>query len=171
MRFFIITGRRHIGKTTFVKQLIEELKEFYTIGGLLTVGVKEKMFLNLKNDKSFPYYQSNEIIKDQIGDYKISEKAIMFAEEALKKASDVKLAIIDEFGRLEREKRGLYEGVKKLVELIRDKQETVLLMIVQIDVIEDAKVLLELEPEKIWELKKDSSNEKVKFEIKKMIEN
>ena len=105
MRFFVITGRRHIGKTTFVKNIIENLKESFSIGGVLTTGEREKTFVNLANDETYPYYQKNEPIKEQIGDYLISEEAIRFAENAIQSASDSEIIIIDEFGRLEREKR------------------------------------------------------------------
>ena len=144
MRFFVITGRRHIGKTTFVESLVEELNESFLIGGILTIGEKEKSFVNLLNNEVCSYYQADEPVKEQIGEYLISEKAIRFAEEAVRTASDSEIIIIDEFGRLEREKRGLFSVINDLVKQIREKKETILIMITQIDVVNKAKELLEL---------------------------
>lgn len=170
MRFFVITGRRHIGKTTFVKNIIENLKESFSIGGVLTTGEREKTFVNLANDETYPYYQNNEPIKEQIGDYLISEEAIRFAENAIQSASDSEIIIIDEFGRLEREKRGLFDVINELVEQIRDKPETILMIIIQIEVVDRAKEILELEPEETWELQRESRNEIIEQEIMKLLE-
>ncbi len=170
MRFFVITGRRHIGKTTFVKNIIENLKESFSIGGVLTTGEREKTFVNLANDETYPYYQKNEPIKEQIGDYLISEEAIRFAENAIQSASDSEIIIIDEFGRLEREKRGLFDVINELVEQIRDKPETILIIIIQIEVVDRAKEILELEPEETWELQRESRNEIIEQEIMKLLE-
>ncbi|MCE7747858.1 MAG: hypothetical protein GPJ51_05635 [Candidatus Heimdallarchaeota archaeon] len=158
MRFFIITGRRHIGKTTFLLELIEDLKNSFTIGGVLTLGDEKKAFVNLQNGTKCDYYKENDSIKEQIGNYIISEKAIKFAEQAITTAIDSKIIIIDEFGRLEREKKGLYNAIINLVEQIRDKEGTILLMVIQIDVVDKAIKLLNLEPEEIGALKKKHNN-------------
>ena len=162
MRFFIITGRRHIGKTTFLLEIIEDLKDSFTIGGVLTIGNEKKAFVNLQNGTKCDYYKENDSIKERIGDYIISEKAIKFAEQAILTAIDSKIIIIDEFGRLEREKKGLYNAIINLVEQIRDKEEAMLLMVIQIDVVDKAIKLLNLEPEEIGTLKKKHNNKKIR---------
>lgn len=167
MRFFIITGRRHIGKTTLLLEIIEDLKDSFTIGGVLTLGDEKKAFVNLQNGTKCDYYKENDSIKERIGNYIISEKAIEFAEQAIKTAVNSKIIIIDEFGRLEREKKGLYNAVIDLVEQIRDKEGTILLMVIQIDVVDKAIKLLNLEPEEIGTLKKKHNNKKIR---KKLLE-
>lgn len=162
MRFFIITGRRHIGKTTFLLELVEDLKDSFAIGGVLTMGDEKKAFVNLQNGTKCDYYKENDSIKERIGNYLISEKAIKFAEQAITTASDSKIIIIDEFGRLEREKKGLYNAIINLVEQIRDKEEAILLMVIQIDVVDKAIKLLNLEPEEIWTLKEKCNNKKIR---------
>ena len=162
MRFFMITGRRHIGKTTFLLELIEDLKDSFTIGGVLTLGDEKKAFVNLQNGTKCDYYKENDSIKEQIGDYIISEKAIKFAEQAITTAIDSKIIIIDEFGRLEREKKGLYNAIINLVEQIRDKEGTILLMVIQIDVVDKAIKLLNLEPEEIGTLEKNHNNKEIR---------
>ena len=162
MRFFIITGRRHIGKTTLLLEIIEDLKDSFTIGGVLTLGDEKKAFVNLQNGTKCDYYKENDSIKERIGDYIISEKAIKFAEQAILTAIDSKIIIIDEFGRLEREKKGLYNAIINLVEQIRDKEEAMLLMVIQIDVVDKAIKLLNLEPEEIGTLKKKHNNKKIR---------
>lgn len=167
MRFFMITGRRHIGKTTFLLEIIEDLKDSFTIGGVLTLGDEKKAFVNLQNGTKCDYYKENDSIKERIGNYIISEKAIEFAERAIKTAVNSKIIIIDEFGRLEREKKGLYNAIIDLVEQIRDKEGTILLMVIQIDVVDKAIKLLNLEPEEIGTLKKKHNNKKIR---KKLLE-
>ena len=162
MRFFIITGRRHIGKTTLLLEIIEDLKDSFTIGGVLTIGDEKKAFVNLQNGTKCDYYKENDSIKERIGNYIISEKAIEFAEQAIKTAVNSKIIIIDEFGRLEREKKGLYNAIIDLVEQIRDKEGTILLMVIQIDVVDKAIKLLNLEPEEIGTLKKKNNNKKIR---------
>lgn len=162
MRFFVITGRRHIGKTTFLQEIIDDLKDSFTIGGVLTLGDEKKAFVNLQNGTQCDYYKENDSIKEQIGNYIISEKAIKFAEQAIRTAIDSKIIIIDEFGRLEREKKGLYNAIINLVEQIRDKEGTILLMVIQIDVVDKAIKLLHLEPEEIGTLKKKHNNKKIR---------
>ena len=98
--------------------------------------------------------QSIKEVKEKIGDYLISEKAIRFAEEAIENAVDFDIVIIDEFGRLEREKKGLYKAIEKLVRNLKELDETTLIMVIQNDVINEALALLELDPEKIWEVQK-----------------
>ncbi len=168
MRFFIITGRRHIGKTTLLLEIIEDLKDSFTIGGVLTLGDEKKSFVNLQNGTKCDYYNENDSIKERIGNYVISEEAIRFAEQAIATAVNSKIIIIDEFGRLEREKKGLYSAIKKLIENIRDKKRT-LLMIVQIDVVDQAKNLLDMQTEKTWVLKKKSNKETIKDSVKKLL--
>ncbi len=165
MRFFIITGRRHIGKTTFLLEIIEDLKISFTIGGVLTLGDEKKEFVNLQNGTKCDYYKENDSIKERIGNYIISEKAIKFAEQAITTAIDSKIIIIDEFGRLEREKKGLYNAIINLVEQIRDKEGTILLMVIQIDVVDKAIKLLNLEPEEIGTLKKKYNNRKTREKL------
>lgn len=165
MRFFIITGRRHIGKTTLLLEIIEDLKDSFTIGGVLTLGDEKKAFVNLQNGTKCDYYKENDSIKERIGNYIISEKAIEFAEQAIKTAVNSKIIIIDEFGRLEREKKGLYNAIIDLVEQIRDKEGTILLMVIQIDVVDKAIKLLNLEPEEIGTLKKKYNNRKIREKL------
>ncbi|MCE7739602.1 MAG: hypothetical protein KAU62_06905 [Candidatus Heimdallarchaeota archaeon] len=167
MRFFIITGRRHIGKTTFLLEIIEDLKDSFSIGGVLTLGDEKKAFVNLQNRAKCDYYIENSPIKERIGDYVISEKAIKFAEQAIKTAVNSKLIIIDEFGRLERDKKGLYNATNQLIESIRDKKGKILIMIVQIDVVDKAKNLLNIHPEKTWVLKKKSNKKLIQDSVKK----
>ena len=162
MRFFIITGRRHIGKTTFILEIVEDLKESFTIGGVLTLGDEKKAFVNLQNGTKCDYYKENDSIKERIGNYIISEKAIEFAEQAIKTAVNSEIIIIDEFGRLEREKKGLYNAIIDLVEQIRDKEGTILLMVIQIDVVDKAIKLLKLEPEEIVTLKEKYNSKKIR---------
>jgi len=165
MRFFIITGKRHIGKTTFLLEIIEDLKDSFTIGGVLTLGDEKKAFVNLQNGTKCDYYKENDLIKERIGNYVISEKAIEFAEHAITTAIDSKIIIIDEFGRLEREKKGLYSAIINLVEQIREKKGTILLMVIQIDVVDKAIKLLNLEPEEIGTLKEKYNNKKIRESI------
>ncbi len=168
MRFFIITGRRHIGKTTFLLEIIEDLEDSFTIGGVLTLGDEKKAFVNLQNGTKCNYYNENDSIQERIGNYVISEKAIKFAEQAIATAVNSSIIIIDEFGRLEREKKGLYDATKKLIENIRDKKVT-LLMIVQIDVVDQAKDLLNIHPEETWILKKKSNKKTIQDSVKKVL--
>jgi nucleoside-triphosphatase THEP1 len=137
-----------------VKKLIEKFEESYSIGGVLAIGEKEKVFVNLSNSEKCPYYQEGEEVKEQIGDYLISENAIRFAEEAIESAIDYDIVIIDEFGRLEREKKGLYKAIERLVRKLKELDEVTLIMVIQNDVMNEALALLELEPEKIWEVQK-----------------
>ena len=64
----------------------------------------------------------------------------------------------------------MFDVINELVEQIRDKPETILIIIIQIEVVDRAKEILELEPEETWELQRESRNEIIEQEIMKLLE-
>ncbi|MGM0620525.1 MAG: nucleoside-triphosphatase [Bacteroidota bacterium] len=109
-KVFIIKGKIDGGKTTFVKHLIDRLKQKnIRIGGIYS----EKIFendkkvgydlVNIKNKESKIFLRKNNNSTEKIGDFSIFHEAIREGNEILKPEnnSDEHIVIIDEVGLLE----------------------------------------------------------------------
>ncbi len=130
---FILTGKTNSGKTTLIKNLVENRKD---CGGLLSLPVFEngkkigsdsfdlitkgkKKLCRLKEMADFDGFQR--------GKYVIGFDGLKFGEEAIKRAleNNKRFAIVDEIGPLEIEGKGLMDATIKAV---KSKSNTLLVI-------------------------------------------
>lgn len=124
-QLFIITGSIEEGKTTAIKNSIEELQQQnITIGGFyspriiennITIGydivavqtLEKEPFLRISTNKSL----------QNIGKYSILEKGLQKGIDALKPTNNLnnKIVVIDEVGRLELNNKGWAKSIQELV--------------------------------------------------------
>ena len=114
-KLFCISGKRGIGKSYLVENLIKKCKERnIKVSGFFTRGQKNRLFVNVKDGTEWPFNKGKgSIVK--IGNFIITEEAFKFAKNTLME-TNTDLIIIDEIGRLEFAKKGLYSEILKLLQ-------------------------------------------------------
>jgi nucleoside-triphosphatase THEP1 len=141
-KIFIITGKMDVGKTTFVKKVIENLKsKNIKVGGIYTQKVKENNerigydLVAVQTNKSeiFLRIEGNENL-DKIGIFSIFPKALALGTEILKPENNKEnqVVIIDEIGKLELENRAWAKGLDELIQFNKSH----LLLVVREDITE-----------------------------------
>ncbi len=141
-KIFIITGKMDVGKTTFVKKVIENLKsKNIKVGGIYTQKVKENNerigydLVAVQTNKSeiFLRIEGNENL-DKIGIFSIFPKALALGIESLKPENNIEnqVVIIDEIGKLELENRAWAKGLDELIQFNKSH----LLLVVREDITE-----------------------------------
>jgi nucleoside-triphosphatase THEP1 len=141
-KIFIITGKMDVGKTTFVKKVIENLKsKNIKVGGIYTQKVKENNerigydLVAVQTNKSeiFLRIEGNENL-DKIGIFSIFPKALALGTESLKPENNKEnqVVIIDEIGKLELENRAWAKGLDELIQFNKSH----LLLVVREDITE-----------------------------------
>ena len=151
MFFFIITGQKGEGKTYLLEKLAELLKQNeFSVGGIVTRGQEEKKFVDINTKKEESFWKDSDQLAEQIGNYKISKRALSFAEKVIEGITQEEYCFIDEMGWLEADKKGLYRVIKKLLDREKDNPNLKIIAIVRRQVIEKIKKLCEIEVERIW---------------------
>jgi len=135
-KIFIITGKIDIGKTTFVKKLIENLKiKNIKIGGIYSQKIIENNkrigydLVDINTNKSIVFLRKTDNEKsEKIGIFSIFPKAIEFGIESLKPENNRanQLIIIDEIGNLELSEKA---WAKSLTELLNFKKNHLLIVV------------------------------------------
>lgn len=124
-KIFIITGKMDIGKTTFVKKTIENLKsKNIKVGGIYTQKVKENNerigydLVAVQSNKSATFLRTegNENL-EKVGIFSIYPKALALGIESLKPENNKEnqLVIIDEIGKLELENKAWAKSLDELI--------------------------------------------------------
>ncbi len=135
-RLFLITGKKHSGKTTFVKKLIERLKkENLIIAGFTAPSVYEGVFLlgfdlsDVRSSRRAKFARR----KSTADGFVFSEEGYRFGRKILegKKTQNADLIIIDEFGLMELEGGGWRKNVDSLLE-----NQKCLLLVVREELVE-----------------------------------
>lgn len=133
---FLITGKIDSGKTTFVKHIIENLKEInIKIGGIYSLKIIENNerigydIVDVKTHKSEKFLRTKGPGDlEEIGVFSIFPQGLEFGLEHLKPENNTEheLVIIDEIGKLELSGKG---WAKKIEELLMLKNNHILLVI------------------------------------------
>jgi len=141
-KIFIITGKMDVGKTTFVKKVIENLKsKNIKVGGIYTQKVKENNerigydLVAVQTNKSeiFLRIEENENL-EKIRIFSIFPKALALGIESLKPENNKEnqLIIIDEIGKLELENKAWAKSLDELIQFNKNH----LLLVVREDITE-----------------------------------
>ena len=121
----IIQGERGEGKTTFVKEIVKELKATtISVGGVLAEGfwkggVRNKFQLvDLKTNSKLVYCQRERRDSwEKVAQFYVNPKGQEFGEELLKKTNleGLDFVVIDEVGPFELEGKGWTMALNKLI--------------------------------------------------------
>ncbi len=141
-KIVIITGKMDIGKTTFIKKVIENLKsKNIKVGGIYTQKVKENNerigydLVAVQTNKSeiFLRIEGNENL-EKIGIFSVFPKALALGIESLKLENNKEnqLVIIDEIGKLELENKAWAKSLDELIQFNKNH----LLLVVREDITE-----------------------------------
>ena len=148
----VITGDIGSGKSTLVEQFINALSDQYKIGGLITKGQDQKFFQDIKTRKMEYFVSEEKEEGEEIGKYFLSKRSLKFAFSVLKESKKNDVIIIDEIGRLENKKRGLYKAIENLLNEVRNDIKIVILVIRK-DLLQELLELFKIAPTEIWEVK------------------
>lgn len=123
---FILTGRTNQGKTSFTRQLIEELqKEALTVRGFVTLGNTNDSSRNAYNIKDILSGKETALCSTQTDAQKPHYGRFYFEESGIEKGCDTiaqtlthptDLLVIDELGPMEINDRGWAPAIEKVVE-------------------------------------------------------
>lgn len=120
---YILTGPVHSGKTTFLKEVVCELKETsLTVGGFLSESIVENQenagydLLDLRENKSLPYIRrTGEEHWQKIGSFYFIPESLAKAREIILRDCDIDILVIDEIGPLELSGKGSWPALKKVL--------------------------------------------------------
>lgn len=140
----IISGKKHEGKTTFTRQVLEELKqEGYKTGGFLAPGYFENNrrsafdLLDVESGKKKSLCSIHFDEGQAAGPFRFKDSGIEFGEKLLspKSVLDKQILVIDEIGPLELKGEGWYRSLAKLL----DEPGITLILVVRNNLVEQVK--------------------------------
>jgi nucleoside-triphosphatase len=139
---YILTGNIQTGKSY---ALNEWIKNKPLVVGLLSITDKEgkRYFLDIRNKKTFSMHANeseNEDNKIYVGRFIFSTSAFKSANSIIQfeaQQTDYSHFIVDELGKLELNRQGLYSSTHKLVKTFEDKTEKHLILVVRSALLED----------------------------------
>ena len=150
--FLVLTGDIGSGKSSLLEQLVNALSDQFSIGGLITKGQERKYFLDIKTREK-EYFSSEEKEKgERIGKYFLSRRSLDFAFSVIKESKRNDIIIVDEIGRLEKEKKGLYKAIESLFNDVK-KDIKIVIMAIRKDLLQELLSLFSIRPAEIWEVK------------------
>jgi len=121
---YIISGETRSGKTTYLNQIIRELREKHStisIGGIIAHGIDkdgERYGFDIENvatqEKHFLCSQEPQVDAQKIGRFYFSKKGFSFGNKALSSNLDkTDLLVIDEIGYLELKGEGWFSAIEE----------------------------------------------------------
>jgi nucleoside-triphosphatase THEP1 len=152
--FLIICGPIGIGKSTLLEKLAKELSEKYSVGGVITKGREKRIFVNVKTWKEEEFSREGEKEGEIVGKFLLSTRALNFAKESIKTSYETDIIFVDEIGKLEGSKKGLYAAVQDLVTHMKEEEKKLVILSVREELESVMDLLFEIDPQKIWKLKK-----------------
>ncbi len=157
----IITGEIGAGKTTFLQNLVQELKEEgISVKGIFSKRLMENgattgyEIVNIASNKSYPFLGvEKKDFANKIGKYFIDSKGLKQAKKTLRDIDLSEVIIVDEIGKLEL--RG--DGWADELHLLTQKNAAVLLFSVRKEVVNEVKEKWNLIPVAIFEINETTS--------------
>lgn len=148
-KFLCLSGEKGIGKSYLIENIIKECKEKkIRVSGYYTRGQTVRSFVNV-NDGTEWAFNEGKGNHTTIGKFIITDKAFEFAINALNE-SNTDLVIIDEIGRLEFNKKGLYT---ELMKFFQSNKHTIL-AVCRYDYLDLINEIFNIDPEKVWIIEK-----------------
>lgn len=124
MKHFIITGKKHSGKTTYTAEVVKILKNSrYSVCGFINTGtfkegVRDKFFIkSVFSDNEILFAERKTYVEGlNFGGYQFYENGFNFAEKEYTQGINYKsdFIVIDEVGKWELEKKGFFYLFEKM---------------------------------------------------------
>jgi nucleoside-triphosphatase THEP1 len=167
---FILTGPVHSGKTTLLKNVVEELKrQKYRIDGFLSEPIwkSEEIvgydLFDLKEERSIPLMRrTGEKKWQKIGSYFFIPQGLAKAEKIILREKDVDILVVDEVGPLELSGKGFWPALEQVI----FNPSNIYLLVVRINILEDFLPTLGKREVKIFDIKNKESFSRLIEEIK-----
>lgn len=153
--FIVISGAIGIGKSTFLSNLSEKLSEKYQVGGFITLGQETKRFVDLKTKEISLFREEEDKKGIRIGKYFIANRALNFVSKTLDDVSNLDIIFVDEIGKLESKKEGLFDTISKMFSVII--KEKIVILGVRQEIVNQLTDLFSIYPEKVWILSEQPS--------------
>lgn len=162
-KIYILTGRKGIGKTTLLAKLVQDFtNKNVTIGGILSPAVYQDLsrigydVVNIKtNEKKILCRNDIKTEGVKLGDFTFSEEGVLFGNEAVPKAADCNLIVIDEVGPLELNGKGWAPSL----DMIINNSAFPLLLVVRENILEKTQKHWNFIPDSIWNLNNTKSEQ------------
>lgn len=127
-KFYFVTGKVGVGKTSFINGLVEKKEGF---AGIITAeknGLRILTSILTGEDRLFEVDNSFNSPVQKIGRFAFDDTAFLWAEREIANTdlSNVKCFILDEVGYLEINKNGFYNAIQILIEKIKDYETEVI---------------------------------------------
>jgi molybdenum cofactor guanylyltransferase len=135
-RIHILTGKTGSGKTTGLREWVNKYKHYVPVSGLLSPVINGKRFFeDVSSGELFPM-ESADTDAVKVGRYSFSPDAFNKAGSILNKSLTGKdqWVIVDEFGKLELENKGLDPFISPL---IKSQDDTNLLLVIRESLVND----------------------------------
>lgn len=119
----LVVGKKGAGKTAYLEYLSTLLrKRGKQVGGFLCLNEQngsknDYHLLNLRNQESWKLASRHMREQDtiQYGDYKFNPQVFDIGNQILEESFSCEAIIVDEYGPLERDRKGFYTGIKFLL--------------------------------------------------------
>jgi len=120
---FLLTGPVHSGKTTLLREVVQNLKrENLNVHGFLSeVILKNDRIIgydlfDLKEEKGMPFIRrEGEKEWQKIGSFYFIPKSLAEASKIILRSHDADLLVVDEVGPLELSKKGLWPALEQVI--------------------------------------------------------
>lgn len=120
---FVLTGPVHSGKTTVLRNVVQELRrQNYRIGGFFCESIRKNEeivgydLLDIKEGRSVPLIRrEGEEDWQRIGDYFFIPEGLAQAEKIILQEKDADILVVDEVGPLELSGEGFWPALKKVI--------------------------------------------------------
>jgi len=120
---FIITGAIQGGKTTFLKGLVNEIKQKdFQVTGFLSESVRDKEMItgydlfDIRRDKSVPFIRrTGEEFWEQIGPFFFVPGTLALAKQIILQSKGMDYCAVDEVGPLEVKGKGFWPALEETV--------------------------------------------------------
>ncbi len=158
-KVFIITGAVGSGKTTCIKNIIENFQqENISVSGVYSTRIIENDnttgydVVNISTNKSVEFLRKEgDSFQQKIGRFYIFDEGLKTGNDALQN-SNSQLIIVDEIGRLELLEKGWFDSVEQIIE----KSENHLIMAVREEFVSEIIEKFKIQPEIILNISEEN---------------
>lgn len=170
---YILTGPVHSGKSTFLKRLVDQLKnENIRIHGFLTVCVRKDQeivgydLLDLKEERTIPFIRrEGQKEWERVGGYFFIPAGLAEAKFLIASCTKADILVVDEIGPLELREKGLWSSLRHLL-LSPPK---VLILTVRRNILEDFLRFTGDEKAEIFDIQEENVFSRMHEKIKKRL--
>lgn len=170
---FVVTGPIHSGKTTFLKKVVDELKNknlkidgFLSKMALENQGIIGYDLFDLREERTTPFIRKQGNKEwERIGFYFFIPPGLSKAKSIIIRSRETDILAVDEVGPLELAGKGLWPALKQIIFLPQKK----CLLVVRINILEDFLTMLKGQEVKIFDVRRKGIFSQMNEEIQKNV--